>query len=111
MRCKEYLVLSLLVFATCSFSFPDVIYGQSRITGSGGRDNRTQEQKRNWKNESPKNDPRWNQLGRKGLNKILGPFGPLTNKTEEFSKKYKEYRDRKGNVTTGTGIVRDKRWK
>ncbi len=108
---KKSLVYSVFVGVTAftiGFSAPS--YGW-RMTGSGGRDNRTQEQRQNWSNQSRQNNKRLLDLGRKGLNKLLGPYGTLIDKTEKFSERYNRYQQRKGNVGKGTGVIRNKDWK
>lgn len=62
-----------------------------------------------WENKSSENDSRYNKCGRKFL-EAINPYNTIIEGAEKFGEAYKKYRDRKGNVGTGTGVIRDEDW-
>jgi len=76
------------------------VYAGGGITGSTTRYSK---QKKEWKDESSKNDPRWGKTGRKFLDKI-NPYSKIIEGAEKFSEKYNKFRERRENKGDKIGI-------
>tara|TARA_B100001964_G_C13796197_1_gene406721 strand:- start:168 stop:476 length:309 start_codon:yes stop_codon:yes gene_type:complete len=88
-----------IVFAT-----PYVSYAGGMTGGTTGGS----KQDRNWKDKSSNNNSKLGKVGKAILDKI-NPYSPLVDAAEKFSEKYDKFRKKKGDVVTGTGVVRKKR--
>jgi len=102
-RLNYFIVTAIL--GTILLAQPVYGWRNKGMTGSGGRDNQTQEQRDNWKDKSSENDPRAGKVGRKVLEKIT-PQGWIIKGAEKFGEKYKQFRDKSGRGT-GTGSTTD----